>query len=101
MTIFKSSLAILFAFLAVRALSADDPPAPAPIKAFGSTALAPPADATDQDAAGAARFLQWGTRMAIHVHIRHLEPGAAYEVSMTRKNGDTDETAVLGTITNH
>ena len=92
----KTSLSLVIALFAVRVLIAQDAPT---IKAFGSTSLAPPAGATDQDAAGVARFLQWGERMAIHVHIKHLEPGATYEVSMTRKNGDQDESAVLGSIT--
>ncbi len=95
------SLVLAAGFLAFGALTvrADDP-APTTLKLFGSTKLTPPAEAEDQDATGTARFLQWGDRLAIHVHIRHLEPGAVYEVLAARKNTEgQDESASLGTIT--
>jgi hypothetical protein len=71
------------------------------VKLFAGTKLLPPEGATDTDATGGAKLLQWGERMAIHIGIRHLEPGATYDVTATRTTETGDESATLGTITTH
>jgi len=87
----------VFGLLGASLLVAEDPPPP--VKLHGGAQLAPPADAPNQDASGSVKLLQWGERIAIHVRVRHLEPGAAYDVKAT-KDGEA-EAAVLGTITTY
>ncbi len=64
---------------------------------FGSGELSPPEGAADQDASGSIHFKQKGDRSAIHIHVRNLEPGAAYDVQA--KKGETSEK--IGSITTH
>jgi hypothetical protein len=93
-------------FLGISVLVAQDDPAgdddTLPVRLCGWTKLAPPTDAANQDATGSVKLRQWGERMAIHVYVRHLEPGATYNVSMSRPvEGQDPEVAELGTITTH
>jgi len=75
----------------------DPPVDPPPVtKLFAGTKLAPPEGAANTEAIGSAKLLQWGDRMAIHVGVRHLEPGATYDVVATKEGADP---ATLGTIT--
>jgi len=77
-----------------------------PVRLHGATGLTPPEGSADEDATGSVRLRQKGDRLAIHVLVRHLEPGATYEVlaeKTTPPGGEegeaTTETASLGTIT--
>ncbi|MBI4586975.1 MAG: hypothetical protein HY717_23430 [Planctomycetes bacterium] len=67
-----------------------------PVK-FGFGKLSPPEGAADQDASGSIHLKQKGDRSAIHVHVRNLEPGATYDVQVTK--GETTEK--IGSITTH
>jgi hypothetical protein len=92
------------------AFAQDDPadpgdePTPDPVKLVGGTPLLPPEGAENQEATGGVRLLQWGERIAMHVKVRHLEPGATYDVvasrTVTPEVGDpTVEVETIGTIT--
>lgn len=68
-----------------------------PVVRFGSGDLTPPEGAADQDAKGTVSLLEKGERNAVHVRVGNLEPGATYEVKVTKG----DATATAGNITTH
>jgi hypothetical protein len=75
-----------------------DPPDTPVVKLYGGARLLPPEGAVNTEATGSAKLLQWGERMAIHVSVRHLEPGATYDVIASKADNPD---ATLGTITTH
>lgn len=103
--------ALLFGFLGGEALRAQAPrwggPGgddgdTSPARVYGSLELVPPEGAADEDATGKVKVLQVGERMAIHVHVRHLDPGATYDVTATcppAEEGGEPTVVDLGTIT--
>ena len=67
---------VLFSWSGQALMAQDDDD---PVLLYGSTRLVPPAE--DEDASGRVCMLQRDERIAIHVRVRHLEPGATYDVS--------------------
>ena len=59
--------------------------------------LDPPEDAENQEANGSSHLRSVGDRSALHVHVRGLEPGATFDVTVSN---DVDS-APVGTITTH
>lgn len=86
----------------VPALPQDDPngggePVDPPVHLFGMGELSPPEGAANQDASGFVFLKQRGDRMAVHIHVRGLTPGATYDVRAA--SGETNES--IGSITTH
>ncbi|MCZ6795108.1 MAG: CHRD domain-containing protein, partial [Planctomycetota bacterium] len=54
-----------------------------------------PDPAIDEDAAGDIRMKEHRGRIAIHVHVKHLDQGAVYDVAIARG----EESEALGSIT--
>jgi hypothetical protein len=75
----------------------DGEPVDPPTHLFGAGELSPPEGAENQDASGVAFLKQRGERMALHIYVRGLTPGATYDVKAT--SGETSET--IGSITTH
>jgi hypothetical protein len=70
---------------------------PAPLPGFLSALfqLERPDPAVDEDATGSLALLEYKERSALHVRVRHLDPGAEYDVSIAK--GETTES--IGKIT--
>ena len=75
----------------------DGEPVDPPTHLFGAGELSPPEGAENQDASGVVFLKQRGERMAVHIYVRGLTPGATYDVKAT--SGETSET--IGSITTH
>ncbi|MGQ9590867.1 MAG: hypothetical protein ACUVYA_11295 [Planctomycetota bacterium] len=72
-----------------------------PVRVYGSLELVPP-EGAEEDATGRVNVLQVGERMALHVYVRHLDPGATYAVTATcppTEEGAEPTVDDLGTIT--
>lgn len=98
------AVAIVLGICPGAALVAGENGEPDAVRIHDSTRLAPPEGAPNQDAEGAVHLRQRGERMAIHVFVRNLEPGATYDVTASREVTDDEgnvetETAELGSIT--
>ena len=78
-------------------LAQDGEPVDPPTHLFGVGELSPPEGAENQDASGVVFLKQRGERMALHIYVRGLTPGATYDVKAT--SGETSET--IGSITTH
>ena len=96
------ALGVISVFLQAPGLRAQDEPAgeeeeeEAPdIRLRGWTGLKVPEGSEDEDARGWSVVYQRGSRQALHVYVRGLEPGASYSVSASQG----DESESIGSIT--
>jgi hypothetical protein len=99
----SSAVALGLLLWSMPAFPHDDPnegggePVDPPVHLFGAGELSPPEGAENQDASGTVFIKQRGDRMAVHIHVRGLTPGATYDVRAT--SGETSES--IGSITTH
>jgi hypothetical protein len=95
------ALFIVAGSLALRAHDRPKPPPPPPGEAHGHdhihtlVELTRPDPAVDEDAEGHVHLKEHKERSAIHIHVRHLTPGATYTAKITKD----DATETLGEIT--
>ena len=83
-------LCVLFFSTRPEFTRAGDPPPPKDHDhVHAKIELSRPDPAVDPDAEGHLHLKEHGGRSAIHIHVRHLEPGATYAVQFA-KGGTTD-----------